>query len=115
MAKLSRPLTSDTFNLIRDAILNKQQVTAMYLGRAREMCPHIIGWKNGREKALFCQFGGRSNSAGIITPNSRKWRCLFIDDLSEVVARIGLWYTLDTTSEHQTCIDVVDLAFIQSA
>jgi hypothetical protein len=53
---------SNTYNAIRNAIANKQQVVATYKGHVREMCPHVIGTKNGREQALFYQFGGTSSS-----------------------------------------------------
>ena len=43
-------MPSDTYNLIRQAILDKQQVIADYGGQRREMCPHAIGTKNGREQ-----------------------------------------------------------------
>ena len=75
-------MPSDTYNLIRQAILDKQQVIAEYLGRRREMCPHAIGTKNGREKAIFLQFGG-SSSSGLGQPKDN-WRCIFIDGLTDV-------------------------------
>lgn len=52
----------DTYALIREAIQRKQQVLATYDGHAREMCPHVLGTKDGRRQALFYQFGGTSSS-----------------------------------------------------
>ncbi len=47
----------DTYALIQQAILNKDQVIATYQGHRREMCPHVIGTKHGRRQALFYQLG----------------------------------------------------------
>ena len=44
------------YEMIRQAILDKDIVIATYDGHAREMCPHVIGMKNGRPQALFYQF-----------------------------------------------------------
>lgn len=46
------------YELIRNAILGKQQIFAVYDSHPRELCPHAIGTKNGRQQALFYQFGG---------------------------------------------------------
>ena len=36
-------MPSTTYILFRNAILAEQQVTCIYDGRPRELCPHIIG------------------------------------------------------------------------
>ena len=41
----------NTYELIKDAILNKKQITAVYDGYYREMCPHALGTKNGKQQA----------------------------------------------------------------
>jgi len=47
----------NTYNVIRQAIIDKQQVIGNYDGHFREMRPHVIGTKNGRQQALFYQSG----------------------------------------------------------
>lgn len=96
----------DSYSIIRQAIVDRQQIIASYGGRVREMCPHAIGTKGGTPQALFFQFGG-SSSQGL--PAGGEWRCLTIADLSAVVARPGPWFTGDNHSQRQTCIDVVDI------
>ena len=55
-------MPSRTYALFRDAILAQQQVTCMYEGRYRELCPHIVGTdKSGREAVLAWQFAGESS------------------------------------------------------
>lgn len=98
----------DTYAIVRQAIIDRQQIIATYDGHRREMTPHVIGTKDGREQALFFQFAGGSNSG---LPPGGDWRCMTIDGLSDVSAREGEWHTGEsTTDEPQTCVDVVDVA-----
>jgi hypothetical protein len=97
------------YNLIRNAIINKQQVIATYNGYVREMCPHVLGLKNGRQHALFYQFAGGS-SKGLDPSNPRvNWRCVFVDELSNVSVREGLWHSADNHSRPQTCVGTIDV------
>lgn len=55
-------MPSRTYTLFRNAILDGQQVTCVYEGRYRELCPHIIGTdKSGEEAVLAWQFAGESS------------------------------------------------------
>lgn len=100
------------YQTIRQAILEKKQVVAMYDGLRREMCPHVIGTKNGREQALFYQFGGQSSQEvfPVDHPQAyRNWRCMFIDQLTLVEVRGGPWYSISPHTRPQTCVDQVDV------
>lgn len=102
-------MSSENYAIIRNAILNKQQVVATYKDHVREMCPHVIGTKNGREQALFYQFGG-SSSTGVIIPGSpQNWRCIAIEGLSNITVRPGNWHTGTNHSQPQTCVDNIDV------
>ena len=97
------------YEIIRNAILNRQQVIATHHGRPREMCPHIVGTKNGRFRAFFYQFGGASESGLAPDGSSANWRCIFIDELSDISVREGEWHTAaNYDSSKQNCIDQVD-------
>ena len=95
------------YELIKYAIQNKKQVTAMYEGRYREMCPHNLGTKLGRQQAMFYQFGGDS-SKGPITPANAQWRCMQLDKLTHLEVKDGLWFTGDNHSRPQTCVDRIE-------
>jgi hypothetical protein len=95
----------DVYGMIRQAILNKQQVIATYNGHRREMCPHVIGRKGQRRQALFFQFAGGSSSG---LPPDGEWRCIPVDRLENVVVRPGEWHTGTSHMRDQTCVDVVD-------
>ena len=98
-----------TYETIRQAIINKDQVTAMYDGHYREMCPHVIGTKQGRPQTLFYQFAGTSKSGLDPSGSPRNWRCIHIAGLSNVATRKGPWHTAPNHSRPQTCVDEIDV------
>ena len=103
-------MPSENYNLIRDAILNKQQVVAIYNGHLREMCPHAIGLKNGKEQAIFYQFGGTSSSGGSMSSGSTEnWRCIAIEGLTDVVLQDGEWHSYSPHTRPQTCVGDIDV------
>jgi hypothetical protein len=97
------------YQVLREAILKKQQVIATYNGYQREMCPHALGNKKGKEHCLFYQFGGQSSSGSIIPGSEKNWRCIAVSGLKEVSVREGQWHTAYNHSKKQTCIDDVDV------
>lgn len=98
----------DVYALIRRAVIEKLQVIATYHGHIRETCPHVIGRKNGRAQALFYQFAGGSSSGLGPDGSPGNWRCLFIDELTNVSVRTGVWHTAPNHSRPQSCVDQVD-------
>lgn len=99
---------TDTYALIRQAIVNKQQVIATYNSHRREMCPHVIGTKDGRRQALFYQFGGTSESGLEPAGSPKNWRCIPIGGLSDVTVQAGAWHTAPNHTRPQTCVDNID-------
>lgn len=99
----------DVYQMVRQAIIDKKQVIATYHGHPREMCPHVIGWKGGRAQALFYQFAGASSSGLGPDGSPGNWRCLFLDELSNVTVRTGAWHTAPNHSRPQTCVDDIDV------
>lgn len=99
-----------SYALIRNAILERKIVRAVYQGLYCEMCPHLIGRRKNKDCALCYQFGGRS-SLGLIQPDGSidNWRCIDLDDLSEVTIEDGAWHTASYDSKLQTCVDYVDV------
>lgn len=99
----------DAYSLVRQAIINKDQVIATYQGHNREMSPHVIGTKGGRQQALFYQFGGTSSSGLGPDGSGENWRCIPVDELQGVSTRKGAWHTAPTHSQEQTCVDSIDV------
>ena len=101
----------EIYALIRQAIIDKHVVIASYHGYVREMCPHVIGKKNGRAQAFLYQFAGGSNGGLRPDGSPSNWRCLHVDELSQVSVResAGKWHTASNYSEVQTCVDEIDI------
>ena len=97
------------YELLKDAVLNKRQVIAIYKGYRREMCPHTLGTKNGVAHCLFYQFGGESSSAVIVPGSDKNWRCIAIDGLTDVSIGDGEWHTAGNHRRPQSCIDQIDV------
>ena len=102
-------MLTDVYELIRTAVLERKQVVATYNGHRRELCPHVLGTKEGRRQALFFQFGGGSSSA---LPQGGEWRCIPVDGLEDVVVRDGPWHTSFGHHYPETCVDEIDVAVV---
>lgn len=97
------------YSIIRQAILDKHQIVAMYKGYRREMCPHVIGLTDGKQHALFYQFGGESSSGLDPKGSPNNWRCMFVEDLTNVSSHPGPWHTAPNHSRPQRCVAQVDV------
>ena len=95
------------FALIRQAIVEKKLISAVYHGLRREMCPHVLGWKSGNEHALFFQVGGESRKG---LPPEGAWRCVNVSELSEVAIHDGEWRTGPGYYDNpQSCVDKIEV------
>jgi len=54
-------LLTNVYDVIRQAIIDRQQVVCLYNGYVRECCPHAIGTTNGTARVLVYQFAGDSS------------------------------------------------------
>jgi len=106
---------ADTYTIVRDAILGRRQVIAIYRGLRREMCPHVLGVKHGRTQCLFYQFGGESRSGLGPDGSPENWRCIPIIELEDVEVRDGPWHTAPGYGGRQGCVDYVDVAVAPAA
>lgn len=100
---------SAIYDVVRDAIINRKIVTGTYNGYYREMCPHAIGLKRGREHALFYQFAGQSSQPLRPDGSPNNWRCIDLAVLSGVATKAGDWHTCARHTQRQTCIDRIDV------
>ena len=102
-------VATSVYSLVKQAVLDKDQVIATYNGYRREMCPHVIGTKNGREQALFYQFAGESSSGLQPAGSPNNWRCIPLSGLSDVEIRKGTWHTAPNHSKPQKCVGNIDV------
>lgn len=96
----------DTYTLLEQAMLDREQVVAMYEGELREFCPHAMGTKSGRRHALAYQFGGASRTG---LPQGGDWRCFEVEGLSGAWTRQGPWHSSPNVFNPQSCLDEVDV------
>lgn len=98
--------TSPNYRLFARAIIRRKQITCVYEGHPRELCPIILGHTRSAEKALTFQFGGSSNSG---LPPRGEWRCLWLSKVSDVALRDGAWRSGSKHTQPQGCVEIVDL------
>jgi len=99
---------SEVYDILRLAAARRQPVAAVYDGLPRLLCPHVLGLKSGRLRALCYQFGGSSRSGlPMASRGAGGWRCLAVERLSEVELRAEAWHS-EARSPRQTCIDEID-------
>jgi hypothetical protein len=99
------------YESVKSALLNEEQIIAQCKGGIREMCPHAVGTKQGKPRALFYQFAGFSESGLGPHGSLGNWRCVDIDELSNVSRRTGAWHTAKVGghSKPSSCLDKTEL------
>jgi general stress protein 26 len=98
---------SATYRLIWEAAHARRQITCLYGGHHREACPHIVGYKELGEEAVFVfQFGGTSTKG---LTRGGAWRCFDLDKITDVQAQGGRWFTGTSHKRTQPCIKFVDI------
>ena len=103
-------MSSAKYITIRNAILNKQNISADYKGYHRIMTPHTLGLKNNKEQCLFYQFEGKSSTTNVFPENSpANWRCITLEELINISVIDGKLHTCTEHTQAQTCVDVVDI------
>lgn len=94
---------SEAFILFHRAILDRLQVTMRYKGALRQVCPYILGHRDGRETLLAYQFAGASTGAGSIPG----WRCFSLSEIEAPVANKGPWHGAALHRKRQRCVETV--------
>ena len=95
---------------VRAAIIHRRPIAAFYRGRRRLLCPHLLGWNKHRRLQVLCyQYGGDSESGLKPADASNNWRCLTVENLSQVELLDGPWQTAENHSRPQNCIEEVEL------
>lgn len=80
-------------------------MTCTYKGLVREICPHILGHTQQKEKALVYQFGGQSSTR---LPARGEWRCFDLAEVSDIeLHEAGVWFTSKRHTKTQRCVDRV--------
>ena len=96
----------DAYTVLTEAIMTKQQVTARYHDEERLFSPHALGTKRGVAHVLVYQYAGGSRTG---LPPGGEWRCLNVEELSEIRLEPGAWRTSENVFNPQTCLDEIEV------
>jgi hypothetical protein len=82
---------------LRIALRTRRPVLVAYHGHQRLICPHAIGWKSDRPIVLGYQTGGHTTTGSLNPDPTRRWRCLYIDEIDDVTPahHANQWATAD--------------------
>jgi len=103
---LTLPAFYDLYDLMAGAILTRKPVVCTYHGARREVCPIMLGRKNGAACVLTWQFAGTNEQGDPVTGD---WNCLPLDEVSDVRVHDGPWYDGDSAPRPHARLDDVDL------
>ncbi len=67
------------------ALRQRRPVHVHYHGNQRLICPHALGWRNGKAMLLGYQTGGHTTTGTLPSDPSRRWRNFFVDDIDQVI------------------------------
>ena len=97
--------SESVYAAVHGAIRKRRPIAAMYHERPRLFCPHRLGRNSkGQMRVLCYQYGGESET-GLGPPgSSENWRCITLEELSEVKLLEGPWQTSANHSRPSSCI-----------
>ena len=100
----------NNYQLIKQAIEQKNCLTFTYDGHERKMSPHAVGTKKSKKQALFFQYSGDSKS-GLSYDENDNWRCLQVSKIEDLSVNDDPYQTpYNYSVKKQTCIDKVDVS-----
>jgi hypothetical protein len=80
------PVMPPAWAPLETALRARRPVELFYHGRRRLICPHALGWKDGRTLLLGYQTGGQTSTGTLPADPQKRWRCFFVDEVDQVVA-----------------------------
>jgi hypothetical protein len=99
------------WTVLANALTQRRAVRARYHGHDRLLCPHILGWKNGRPKLLAYQTDGTTSTGSLLLRPHQRWRSLFVDEIDQIaIASEHLWQTAANYTGNSNCVDQIALA-----
>jgi hypothetical protein len=101
----------DAWNVLKQGLAEHRPVRARYHDLNRLLCPHVLGWKDGRAKVLSFQAGGNSTNGSPLSRDPRqRWRTMFVDEILDVELTDETWETADNYGSVTNGIDLVEVA-----
>ncbi len=91
--------------LLLQAMREQRPVACTYQGRAREICPIMLGRTGLDEKALVFQFGGTTSEGPLLKPD---WKCFSLGKIKDARLIDGRWHSGSEHSQSQHCMKMVE-------
>ena len=79
--------------VLEQALRTRRPVALRYHGHDRIVCPHALGWKDGRARVLSYQVGGGTSTGRLPADPTQRWRYLFIDEIEAATIIDAPWRT----------------------
>jgi hypothetical protein len=98
-------MPSPAYKLFAWAIENRSRVLCNQNGYAREICPIILGYSDGQEKALVWQVGGETSTGPLRRPG---WKCFLLANVIDARPGEGAWRAGSSHRGEQSCVKEVD-------
>jgi len=100
----------DLYRAVREAVVTRRTIAAVYHDRRRLFCPHRLGRnREGQFRVLCYQFGGESESGLKPAGSPANWRCVALEQLGGVTLLSGAWQTAPNHSRPASCIVDADV------
>jgi hypothetical protein len=98
------------YDLIRNAVLERDSLSAWYEGHLKIFSPVLLGTKVGEAHVLGYQFDGTSHQPLRPDGSPENWRCLRVSELTDVDLLPGIWHIAGKRKGSENCIDEVDVS-----
>jgi hypothetical protein len=98
------------WGVLEQALGERCPVRVRYHGTERVLCPHAIGWKNGRAKVLSYQVAGMTSDGTLPDDPRQRWRSMFVDEIEEPIITDDEWATADNYNHSSNGIDELVVA-----
>lgn len=104
------PRRPPAWDLLARAVMEKRTVRANYHGHDRLLCPHLLGWKNGRARVLSYQTAGSTSAGTLPTDQHQRWRWMFVDELQDAAITQHRWRTAANYRPQGTGVEIIEVA-----
>jgi hypothetical protein len=95
--------------VLERAVGEMRPVRARYHGHERLLCPHALGWSNGRAMVLSYQAGGTTSQGPLPHDPRQRWRCMFVDEIEAPALTDDPWKSADNYAHHAGCIHELEI------
>lgn len=97
------------YALLKEAMLARQPVSAVYKDFRRVLCPYVLGrTKDDSLRVLCYQSGGESRSGLGHKGSDENWRCIAIEKLTDVKLIEESWQSPTSRNRPQSCVSKIE-------